>query len=645
MCGICGRYSPDGVEAADLQPMLDSMAYRGPDDEGIYVNGRIGMGSRRLSVIDLPGGRQPLSNEKGTIWIVHNGEIYNYRELRRELEESGHVFRTESDTEVIVHLYEEHGERCVEKLNGMFAFAIWDEDRQMLVLARDRIGQKPLFYVHDGQNFSFASELKGLLAGGAQSREIDFQSIHHFLSLRFIPPPKTMLRDFQKLPAAHVLTFQNGSARLFRYWSLSFRNKLALPEEELMEVLRAKLEKAVSDHLVSDVPVGAFLSGGMDSSMIVALMAGTLGPGFKTFSIGVEDQSFNELPYARMVAERYRTEHIEDIVGSDVILTLPDIVWHMDEPSDPIAACQFHSAALAARHVKVALGGDGGDELFGGFDRYLGIGYAGHYARMPEFVRQYAVGPMLTHLPESFSYKSLTQQLRWVHQLSFLPGPAARYAEATLFFRFNHRDKERLLGPTMWNHVQEFDSAGIIAAHFDDAAGGDDPIDKMLYADYMTRLAEHSLMLTDRMTMAHGLELRSPFLDHELVELMAAFPSNLKIRGGVLKYALRKLAADYLPEAIRGRGKQGFMFPIAAWFRKDFHGFLERFLLESSFVRMGVFQEQEVLRLVDEHRRNRRDHHVRLWMLLNLEIWQQLYIEERSVSDVKENLRDSLLAA
>ncbi|HUG44004.1 MAG TPA: asparagine synthase (glutamine-hydrolyzing), partial [Acidobacteriota bacterium] len=606
MCGICGKYSPDGVQAADLQPMLDSMAHRGPDDEGFYVNGRIGLGSRRLSVIDLRGGRQPISNEQATIWTVHNGEIYNYRELRRELEEAGHVFRTESDTEVIVHLYEEHGESCVEKLNGMFAFAIWDEKRQKLLLARDRIGQKPLFYVHDDRGFSFASELKGLLANGERRREIDFQSIHHFLSLRFIPPPKTMLRNFHKLPAAHVLTFQNGAVRMFRYWNLSFRNKLALPEEELMEALHLKLTQAVRDHLVSDVPVGAFLSGGMDSSMIVALMAGELGPGFKTFSIGVADQGFNERPYARMVAERYRTEHIDECVESDVILTLPEIVWHMDEPSDPIAACQFRAAALASRHVKVAVGGDGGDELFGGFDRYLGIGFAGHYARMPEFFRQHAVGPVLTHLPESFSYKSLTQQLRWVHRLSFLPGLAERYAEATLFFRFNHADKQRLFGPALWNQVEAFDSAGIIAEQFEAAEGGDDPVDKMLYADYLTRLAEHSLMLTDRMTMAHGLELRSPFLDHELVELMAAFPSNLKIRGGVLKYALRKLAAEYLPEAIRGRGKQGFMFPIAAWFRKDLHGFLERFLLESSFVRQGVFQKQEVRRLVEEHRRNRR---------------------------------------
>lgn len=645
MCGICGRYSPDGIEAIDLQPMLDSMAHRGPDDEAIYVNGRIGLGSRRLSVIDLPGGRQPLSNEKGTIWIVHNGEIYNYRELRRELEESGHVFRTESDTEVIVHLYEEHGERCVEKLNGMFAFAIWDERRRKLVLARDRIGQKPLFYAHDEHGFAFASELKALLASGDRRREIDFEAVHHFLSLRFIPAPKTMLRNFHKLPAAHVLTFENGAIRLHRYWSLSFRNKLALPEPELLEALREGMAKAVRSHLVSDVPVGAFLSGGMDSSMIVALMAGELGPGFKTFAIGVSDRSFNELPYAKEVAGRYGTDHIEECVESHVILNLPEIVWHLDEPSDPIAACQFHAAALAARHVKVAVGGDGGDELFGGFDRYLGIAYASHYARMPEFLRQYAVGPMLAHLPESFSYKSFTQRARWLHQLSFLPGLAERYAEATMFFRFNHRDKRRLFDPALWDELRDVDSAGIISRHFEDAAGGEDPIDQMLYADYLTRLSEHSLMLADRMSMAHGLELRSPFVDHELVELMSAFPSDFKIRAGVLKYGLRRLAADYLPEAVRRRAKQGFMFPVASWFRSDTHRVLERFLLESSFVRGGILQKSEIRRLLTEHRTSRRDHHVRLWMLMNLEIWRSLFIERQSVLDVREHLRDALAAA
>jgi asparagine synthase (glutamine-hydrolysing) len=638
MCGICGKYSPAGVSAGDLQPMLAAIVHRGPDDQGVFVNGRIGLGSRRLSIIDLPGGRQPIANEDGTIWVAYNGEIYNYRQLRRDLEAKGHVFRTASDTEVIVHLYEDLGEKCVGKLNGMFAFAIWDKQQQKLVLARDRIGQKPLFYSHENGDFLFASEIKSILAAGNRQRDIDYEAMHHYLSLRFIPPPATMLRHVRKLPAAHLLVYQEGKITISRYWDLSFRIKTALPEKGFIEALDAKLTQVVNAHMVGDVQVGAFLSGGMDSSMIVAMMAGESGPALKTFAIGVAEQDFNELPYARLVADRYRTEHFEESVTSNLITSLPKIIWHLDEPSDPIAACQFHAAALAARHVKVVLGGDGGDELFGGFDRYLGIDYAGRYARIPSLLRRQVIGPLLDRLPENFTYKSLTQQLRWVHRLSLLSGVPARFAEATLFFRFDHLEKQRLFGPDLWQQVGHLDSADVITTQFARADGEDD-IDRMLYADFMTRLAEHSLMLADRMTMAHGLELRSPFLDHELMELLAAFPSNLKIRGRVLKYALRKLAADYLPEAIIKRGKQGFMFPVAYWFRNELYGFIKNFLLNSFFVREGVFDKQQVLNLIEEHRHNRRDHHVRLWMLLNLEVWHQLYIENRDVASVTANLK------
>jgi asparagine synthase (glutamine-hydrolysing) len=435
--------------------------------------------------------------------------------------------------------------------------------------------------------------------------------------------------------------YQEGEMRISRYWDLSFRIKAELSEKAFIDTLRTKLTQVVNDHMVGDVPVGAFLSGGMDSSMIVAMMAGESGPALKTFAIGVAEQDFNELPYARLVADRYRTEHIEESVTSNLITSLPKIIWHLDEPSDPIAACQFHAAALAARHVKVVLGGDGGDELFGGFDRYLGIGYAGRYARIPSFLRRQVIGPALDRLPESFTYKSISQQLRWIHRLSLLSGVPARYAEATLFFRFDHLEKQRLFGPELWQQVGHLDSAEVITTQFD-RADGEDVIDRMLYADFMTRLAEHSLMLADRMTMAHGLELRSPFLDHELMELMAAFPSNLKIRGRVLKYVLRQLAGEYLPEAIIKRGKQGFMFPVAYWFRNELYEFIKHFLQDSFFVREGLFKKEQVLNLVEEHRHNRRDHHVRLWMLLNLEVWHQLYIDRRDVGQVTSTLKSYL---
>jgi asparagine synthase (glutamine-hydrolysing) len=641
MCGICGKYSPAGVRAEEVRGMLRAIAHRGPDDEGVYVNGQIGIGNCRLSIIDLPGGHQPLCNEDETVWIVYNGEIYNYRQLRRDLEAKGHTFRTHSDTEVIVHLYEELGEHCVDRLSGMFAFAIWDETAQKLVLARDRIGQKPLFYAQDGEDFLFASELKAILAAMERSREIDYESVHHYLSLRFIPAPGTMLRHVNKLPAAHILVYQAGRITISRYWDLSFRQKLDLPETELLERLREKLTQTVASHLVSDVPVGAFLSGGMDSSMIVAIMARDLGASFQTFAVGVEEQDFNELPYARLVAERYHTSHVEQRVEAKLVHSLPKMIWHLDEPSDPIAACQFYAAELAARHVKVVLGGDGGDELFAGFDRYWGLGRVGYYTWIPALLRQKVLGPMIAQMPDSFAYKSLTQKLRWVHQLSQSPTLAERYAEATCFFRFNQGDKQMLYGDGLREQVGHLNSADFIVRQFHNG-NAEDPLDRMIYADLMTRLPEHSLMLTDRMTMAHGLEARSPYLDHELVEFMARFPSDLKIRDRELKYALRQVAADYLPELIVSRAKQGFMFPLAYWFRNELSPFLGRFLLNSSFVREGLFREEAVERLIEDHRRSRTDHHVRLWMLLNLEIWHQIYIEQHSLAAVAERIEGCL---
>jgi asparagine synthase (glutamine-hydrolysing) len=639
MCGICGIIGEAPVEPHELGQMLKVISHRGPDDEGVFIAGGVGLGSRRLSIIDLPGGRQPIANEDGTIWVIHNGEIYNHLELRLGLEQRGHVFRTRSDTEVIVHLYEELGEQCVERLSGMFASAIWDSRQHKLVLMRDRLGQKPLFYALAKGEFRFASEVKSILAVGAGQREIDLESLHDFLSLRFVPSPRTMLRHIHKLPPAHVMVYQHGRVSLRRYWDLSFRAKLDLSEAEYVERLGDTLRQVIASHLISDVPVGAFLSGGMDSSMIVAIAARDLGRTFQTFAIGVEEQDFNELPYARMVAERYGTQHFEHCVQSNLMELVPRMVWHLDEPSDPIAACQYYSAELAARHVKVVLGGDGGDELFAGFDRYRGLALAGRYAQIPATVREHAISPLLARMPDSFAYKSLAQRLRWAHQLAQLSEPGLRYAEATCYFRFNHRAKQALFNPDIWQRIGQTDSAEVIATQFT-RADADDPLDRMLYADIMTRLPEHSLMLSDRMSMAHGLELRSPYLDHELVELMAAYPGFMKIHGRELKYVLRKLAVSYLPGPIVRRSKQGFMLPVAYWFRDELYPFVKRFLLESDLVRQGFFREAAVRRLIEEHRRGRVDHHVRLWMLLNLEVWYQIHIQRVEVSAITDYLRD-----
>jgi asparagine synthase (glutamine-hydrolysing) len=642
MCGICGKYSPSGVKTEELNSMLGTIVHRGPDDSGCYVNANIGLGSRRLSIIDLDTGNQPISNEDGTIWVVYNGEIYNYRTLREQLEAKGHLFHTNSDTEVIVHLYEEVGEHCVEQLSGMFAFALWDEPQQKLLLARDRIGQKPLFYSRDGADFLFGSEIKAILALHRQDPELDPLAMHDYLSLRFIPAPLTIFRHIQKLPPAHTLVFQHGQIRLRRYWQLSFREKLTISEPEILEELRERLKRTVESHLISDVPVGAFLSGGLDSSLIVAILAGDLSRKPETFSIGVQESDFDELPFARMVAEQYGTQHEDERVSANLIQSLPDMIWHLDEPSDPIAACMFQAARLASKHVKVVLGGDGGDELFAGFDRYVGARYIDTYSLMPLSLRRGLMGPMLDRLPDSFRYKSLTQKLRWVHHLSLQATAAEQYAEATCFFRFTHEGKHALYSEHLWRDLGERNSTVAITEPFNHA-DANNLLDRMLYTDFVTRLPEHSLVLTDRMSMAHGLEARSPFLDHELVEFLAKVPAKIKVQNNQPKYLMRKLAANYLPAPILQREKQGFMLPIAYWFRTDLFPLVSQMLEQSYFVKAGWLKKESIQRLLDEHRNNRYDHHVRLWMLLNLELWHQLYIEGGGQRALTEKLQELCL--
>jgi asparagine synthase (glutamine-hydrolysing) len=642
MCGICGKFSPSGVQIEEINHMLDIIAHRGPDDSGCYVNANIGLGSRRLSIIDLETGKQPISNEDGTIWVVYNGEIYNYQALRGQLESKGHLFCTHSDTEVIVHLYEEVGERCVEQISGMFAFALWDEHQQKLMLARDRIGQKPLFYSQHGSDFFFGSEIKAILALHPQSPELNLPAMHDYLSLRFIPPPNTIFKHIQKLPPAHTLVFQHGQTTLRRYWHLSFREKLTLAEPDLLEALHEQLKRTVESHLISDVPVGAFLSGGLDSSLIVAVLARDLGLKPQTFSIGVDESDFDELPFARMVAEEYGTQHVEERVSANLIQSLPDMIWHLDEPSDPIAACMFQAARLASRHVKVVLGGDGGDELFAGFDRYVGARYIETYSLMPLSLRKGLMGSMLERLPDSFTYKSLTQKLRWVHHLSLQATAAAQYAEATCFFRFTHEGKRALYSDHLWKELGERNSTVAITEPFNHAEA-DDLLDRMLYTDFVTRLPEHSLVLTDRMSMAHGLETRSPFLDHELVEFLAKVPAKIKVQNNQPKYLMRKLAADYLPAPILQREKQGFMLPIAYWFRTDLFPVVSQMLEHSYFVKAGWFKKESIQRLLEEHRNHRYDHHVRLWMLLTLELWHQLYIEGVAQEALTEKLQELCL--
>jgi len=659
VCGICGEWNLQAVEARSLERMSDALVHRGPDDQGAVLLGEAGLAMRRLSIIDLTRGHQPISNEDGSVWVVCNGEIYNHRELRRQLAGRGHSFKTDSDVEVLLHLYEERGERVVDDLRGMFAFALWDQRRRKLLLARDRFGQKPLFYRFDGRRFQFASEIKAILAAGgpdAQRPEVDLGSLDDYLTLRFIPSPRTLFKGIRKLPPAHLLVLDASgteprpgflssapSIEVRRYWHLRYEPKRGNREAELVEEARERIREAVESHLLSDVPVGAYLSGGMDSSLVVAMMSELREEPVQTFAVGVDDPQFNELPYARAVAEHCGTRHHEEMVWPDMVQLLPSMVYHLDEPSDPIAACMYHAASLASRHVKVVLTGDGGDEVFAGYDRYFGFRWVNLYAALPQGLRRHLLGPAVHALRDSSAYKNLTQKARWMHDLSFHDG-GRRYAQATAFFRFGQEGKGGLYAPDVVASLADHDPMESVVRGFDEAEARHD-LDRMLQADIATRMPEHSLMLSDRMTMARGLEARSPFLDHRLAEFVATLPVNLKMRGRTLKYLLRQVAKPYLPAEILKRPKQGFMFPLGYWMKGPLLPVLKHLLSRPVLVEEGIFRREPIEKLVAEHVAHRADHHVRLWMILNVEIWYRLYVRGEPLEDLTGLLRERLVGS
>jgi asparagine synthase (glutamine-hydrolysing) len=647
MCGICGEWSPFGADKPALDRMNAALVHRGPDDAGSVVLGEAGLAMRRLSIIDVEGGHQPIANEDSTVWIVFNGEVYNHRELRRDLVARGHGFRTDSDTEAILHLYEEKGERVVDDLRGMFAFAIWDTRRKKLLLARDRFGQKPLFWRFDGQRFLFGSEIKAILAVSPVP-EIDLQSLDEYLTLRFIASPRTMFAGIRKLPPAHLLVLdasgEQPKIEVRRYWQLRFEPKQRISEADAIDEGRARIREAIESHRISDVPVGAFLSGGMDSSLVVAIMSELCGGDrLKTFSIGVEAQDFNELPFARQVAEHCGTEHHEEMARPDMVQLLPKMVYHLDEPSDPIAACMYCSAALAARHVKVVLSGDGGDEVFAGYDRYFGFHWIRLYAALPGPVRRYLLGPAIYAMPDTAGYKTLAQRARWMHELAFHEG-GRRYAQATAFFRFGQEGKGGLYTGGMVAKLAGIDPMESVVRGFDEALAKED-LDRMLAADVATRLPEHSLMLTDRMTMSQSLESRSPFLDHRLAEWVATLPVGLKLHGKTLKYLMRRVASTYLPEPILERPKQGFMFPLGYWMKGPLLPLLRHLLSESVLIEEGIFRREPIERLLGEHLARKADHHVRLWLILNVEMWYRMFVRGEALEDLSGLLRERLGSA
>lgn len=635
MCGIAGIISENKREA--IQRMNKVLAHRGPDEEGYYHDDILSLGQRRLSIIDLANGTQPISNETETLYLICNGEIYNSPELRGALIRSGHKFKTATDVEVILHLYEDHGENCVKHLRGMFAFALWDKNGRKLFLARDHMGQKPLFYYHGPNGFAFASEVKGILASGLLEPQVDLDGLWHYMSLRFIPEQHSLFKGVHKIPSATSLLFENNNVILKKYWDLDFRTKLTGGEEEIEEGLNELLLETVQGHLLSDVQVGTFLSGGIDSSLVTAMMATIGGEPFPTFSIGVPEQSFNELPYAEMVVNKYGLKSRPKVVQADLINLIPSMIHHMDEPSDPFGVGVYLVARVASEEVKVVLGGDGGDENFAGYDRFAGNRLVDYYCLLPKWFRKLIMTRIIERIPESFGYKSLAQKAAWVNEMSFFSG-GQRYAQSMSILRFTQESKKKLFSESAKSQLEDYDSFAKILNFFD-ADNAEHLVDKMLYTDLLTRMPDHLLSLVDRMTMAHSLESRSPLIDYKVVEYAASIPADLKLRGTNLKYLLKKVAARYLPQELIYRKKQGFTFPLGIWMRTDLKDFLRTLFRQSRFVELGLFDADYMQTLLEEHLSGKVDHNYRLWILINLELWYRLYFENESVESMESFIR------
>jgi asparagine synthase (glutamine-hydrolysing) len=626
VCGIAGILGqPDRTI---LERMVGALTHRGPDDEGLWLDDEVGLGIRRLSIIDLAGGRQPMINEGGDLHVVFNGEVYNHRDLRRDLEARGHRFRTRSDTETILHGYETWGAQVVERLRGMFAFGLWDAPRKTLFLARDRLGKKPLFYWHHRGQFLFASEIKALLHHPAVCREMDWKAFHHYLAFGYTPADRSIFDGIAKLPPAHIAILREGDLSLHRYWSLPPgppTSGPAVPRQEAATRIRHELREAVRLRLESDVPLGVFLSGGIDSSAVVAIMREVTGQRIATFSIGFgsETSSFDELPYARLVAQQFETDHHQETLPPRVTEVLPAIVRHFDEPfADSSAIPTFAVAQATARHVKVALSGIGGDETFAGYPRYLGLRLSQRYARLPRWIRSPLATLAPRIIPDSDGSRNLGDWARrFVRGVDdSLPD---RYIAWTSFF--GDADLRALATPALRERLRA-DTASA-QRHAFAAHGHGDPVDGAFRIDLATYLPEDLLVMADRMSMAHSLELRAPFCDHRVIETSLEFPPSVKIPGFRLKGLLKAAFADVLPREVLSHRKQGFMIPLGRWLRTDLRATMEDLLASECIEARGLFALETVNRLKYEHLSAARSHSDRLWTLMMVELWLREYLD------------------
>jgi asparagine synthase (glutamine-hydrolysing) len=604
--------------------MTEAIHHRGPDDDGFYVDAYddglcVGLGFRRLSIIDLATGNQPISNETGSVQLVFNGEVYNFRELREDLESRGHVFRSNADTEVIVHLYEDLGARCVERLNGMFAFALWDRSGRELILARDRFGKKPLYYASVGRSIVFGSELKALLQHPSCPQELDLESLARYLTFEYVPTPHSIFAGVRKLPAGHVLKWRDGASSTEPYWDLTFDPQHGIEEDEWAEGLREHLRAAVRRRLVSDVPLGAFLSGGIDSSSVVALMTEAAPAGsVKTFTIGFGESSFDESGHARRVATHFGTDHHEEVFTPEVMIDLlPEVFGVIDEPfADPSILPTYLLSRFTRGHVTVALGGDGSDELLAGYPTFSADRVARLYA-LPERINSRTAVPVADRLPVSTSNFSFDFKLKRFLRGAALP-PALRHA--VWLGAFTPAEQASLLTATPYDMLSE-------AARIHTAAPSQDAVERLIYLYVKTYLQDDILVKVDRASMARSLEVRAPFLDVELAAFLSTMPSRLKLRRFDTKHILKRAMADLLPEGIAGRPKKGFGVPVARWFKGELREALQDELSESRLRSQGVFQPKEVQRLISEHLSGRRDHRKALWTLFVFQLWHRNWVE------------------
>jgi asparagine synthase (glutamine-hydrolysing) len=612
------------VQVADVRRMCQTIVHRGPDDEGTYVNGPVGLGMRRLSIIDLAGGQQPIHNEDESVWVVFNGEIYNFLELRRELEGRGHKFYTHTDTEVIVHLYEEMGADCVKKLRGMFAIALYDERKRSLFLARDRLGKKPLHYALHKGRLLFGSEIKAILAVAPELAEINSEGLLQYFYFGYIPDPHTGFAEIRKLPPAHLIEYAQGEVKIRQYWDVpEYGTHPVLSEEECLEELERRLEEAVRIRLISDVPLGALLSGGVDSSIIVALMARVSSAPVKTFSIGFQAERFNEAKYARLVAERFGTDHHELILDPNLEETLTFLSGMLEEPfGDASMLPTYYVCRMARQHVTVALSGDGGDELFAGYDRYLVAMERRKFDRIPRWLGRLYREQLHERMPAGIYGKNLA----WNASLN----PRDRYLDDVSYFPALHRERSLFTKEFLNASARLSDPLRQWQQYYDNAPAKD-RLSRFMYLDMKTYLTADILTKLDRMSMATSLEARVPLLDHEFVEWVAALPVEWKFRAGTRKYVLKRLAERLgIPSELLHRRKQGFQLPLVDWMRSELKDQFLSVLLEPRTLQRGYFKPEAVQALIKEHLRGRRNRSGMLWRMLVLELWHRNFMESRT---------------